>query len=691
MMATLGVMLLGGQSINMVSLFALIMTLGIIVDDAIVVGEHAAYRRTTGMGAIQAAETGAVRMLAPVVSSSLTTIAAFMPIFMISDIIGDIISAIPLVVVCVLIASLIECFLILPGHLRHPLEVMQARETRARKWFNRRFEHFRDNRFRRFVAWCVSWRYLTFSTAIASLIVCVGLILGGRIAFVFFPSPETDTVIANVSFAPGTPRERTADMLNELERALREAEAALTDGAGGLVVMGMGRIGQSAATRHASAISGDHLASMNVELLPSDLRDVRTVAFIEAWRERIRPLPGLDKISLAERQGGPPGREVDIRLSGGSAATLKVAAGDVRALLGRYTGVTDIEDDLPYGKQELILEVTPRGHAMGFTTESVGRQVRRAFEGAIAKRFARGDEEVIVRVQYPRGEVSAAALRDLYLRSPKGVEVPLSEVVAVREEAGFARIRREDGARQVAVTAEVDDVIVNARELRETLRTQALPEIAARHGLDFELKGKAEEEGRTLDDMRVGAAIGLTAIYIILAWVFASYLRPVVVMLIIPFGLVGAILGHLLMGFDLTILSLIGLLGLAGILVNNSIILVSTIDERLARGEALHAAIVGGAQDRLRAVILTSATTIGGLLPLMFETSLQAQFLIPMAATLVFGLAVASLLVLIVVPVFLAIIEDIAGLFGKGAKIGPAPEPAPASGALPDGTPLRRR
>ncbi len=664
LLATMAVMELSGQSINMVSLFALIMTLGIIVDDAIVVGEHAAYRRATGMGAIAAAERGAVRMLAPVISSSLTTIAAFMPIFLITDIIGQVIKAIPLVVISVLIASLVECFLILPGHLRGALAAMLERETRARKWFNRRFEHVRDHGFRRLIAWCLRWRLLCLSIAVTVLILSFGMIIGGRLPFVFFPSPESDVVFANFTFAPGTPRERTAAMIAEMERALGETEAVLTEGRGGLVVMSLGKIGQSVDRSIVAPIKGDHLGSLHVELVPSDLREVRTGAFIDAWRQRIRPLPGLDKLSLKEQQGGPPGREIDIRFMGGPTATLKRAALEARALLARFPGVSDAEDDLPYGKQELILEVTPRGHAMGFTTENVGRQVRHAFEGAIAKRFARGDEEVTVRVQYPRDQVNAAALQELYLRGPRGAEVPLSEVVEVREKVGFARIRREDGVRQVAIVGEVDDKVANAREIRETLRREGLPEIAEGHGLSFTLKGKAEEEERTLAEMKAGAIVGLAAIYIILAWVFGSYSRPIVVMLIIPFGLVGAVVGHLLMGFDLTILSLIALLGLSGILVNNSIILVSTVDERLANGEPFLDAIVGGAQDRLRAVILTSLTTIGGLLPLMFETSLQAQFLIPMAITLVFGLAAASMIVLIVVPVFLAVLDDIIGLLG---------------------------
>jgi multidrug efflux pump subunit AcrB len=581
------------------------------------------------------------------------------PLFIISGIIGEIIVQIPLVVVCVLIASLVECFLILPGHLRHPLGKLTERESRFRRAFNRGFGRFRTGPFRAFVTACVSWRYAVMATAMMLLAVTVALIPTGRVNFLLFPSPESDKVLANFSFAPGTPRESAVDMLGELQRAARVAADKLSDGRGGLIKAQLGKVGQSASARQGEAISGDHLGSLDLELVPSDSRSIRTVDFIAAWRAEVRALAGLEQLTIKAVRGGPPGRDIDIRFSGASADALKLAALETRDLLQRFPAVSAIEDDLPYGRPELILELTPRGHALGFTTEAVGRQVRAAFEGVIVKRFARDDEEVLVRVQYPRGEIGLGTLLDLFLRGPSGAEVPLGEVVSIREDSGFARIRREDGQGQVAITADVNPAIEVPEKIRAKITADGLPEIAARHGLTFKLVGKAEEMAETLADMQLGATIGLCAIYIILAWVFASYTRPIVVMMIIPFGLIGAITGHYLLGFDLTILSLIGLLGLSGIIVNNSIILVSVIDERIADGETVHSAIIAGAQDRLRAVILTSLTTIGGLTPLMFETSLQAQFLIPMALTLVSGLAVASFLVLIVVPAFLAILEDI--------------------------------
>ncbi|WP_417517321.1 efflux RND transporter permease subunit [Minwuia sp.] len=665
--ATAAVMLVTGQSINMVSLFALIMTLGIIVDDAIVVGEHAATLKARGLSALEAAEKGALRMLAPVTAAALTTIAAFMPLFMIGDVIGQIIVAIPLVVVSVLIASLIECFLVLPGHLREALHGDSRRTgwySRFRTWFDDGFARQRDGWFRHAVQRAVDYRYVTIGGILAMLIVSMGLLAGNRVGFTFFPNPESDTIEGNIEMAAGTPRAESLAAMDELLAALDRAEDRLTDGEGGLVRMTFQRVGRSQG-RSFESVPGDSLGGVQVELVPADQRAYRTSEVIEAWREEFRPYPGLKRFSMQERAGGPPGRELDIRLFGDDVAALKAAAADVKVELERFGGVSDIEDDLPFGKQELILELTRRGAALGYTTETVARQVRDAFEGAIAKRFARADEEVVVRVQINRDEATEAAVRSMYIRSPSGAETPLEEVVSFRENAGFARIRRSDGQREVGVFAEIDETQTSSGSVIAQLSDGPLQQIAETHGVGFRFAGKAEEQQQTFADMQTGAMIGLAAIYIILAWVFASYGRPLIVMSIIPFGLIGAVVGHLVLGYDLSILSMVALIGLAGILVNNSIILVAAIDDRVVAGEAPMDAIVGGACDRLRAVTLTSITTIVGLTPLMFETSLQAQFLIPMAITIVFGLATASVLVLFVIPALLGMLEDIGGLWRR--------------------------
>ena len=663
-MAALATMLALGESVNMVTLFALIMTLGLIVDDTIVVGEHAASRREAGLGARQAAETGALRMLAPVMAASLTTVAAFLPLVAMGGVIGQIVGAIPLVVIAVILASLAECFLVLPGHLRESLKNHGGQRNFAMRRFDAGFDRFRAGPFQRLVRFSVRWRYATVAMAIAIFLVSAGLVLGGRVGFHFFPSPEADVVVGNVVMAAGTPRRDTGAMVQELSNAADRAVARLTGDGTGLIAMSFGSVGRSGGRRFARIV-GDQYGGLTVELVPSDERSVRTDEFIEAWREEIRRPPNVEQINLNARAGGPPGREIDIRLRGGSADDLKAASTEVKNLLGRFPGVSSVEDDLPYGKQELILEVTPRGQALGFTTQSAGLQVRNAFQGAIAQRFARGDEEVAIKVRYPRRSADRASFLNLFLRAPDGAEVPLSEVVTLRQERGFSRLRREDGAREVAITGEIDETVASLGALLPAIVDGGLGDIASRYGLSYRFKGKAEEQSESAADMGAGAIVGLLAIYIVLAWVFANFSRPIIVMAIIPFGFVGAVLGHLVLGFDLTILSVFGLLGLAGILVNNSIILVRTVDDHIKDEAPLREAIVAACRDRLRPVLLTSLTTIGGLFPLMFERSFQAQFLVPMAITIVFGLAVATLIVLVLIPALLVIDEDIRGIFRR--------------------------
>ena len=661
--ATTLFMLMSGQTVNMLSLFGIIMALGIVVDDAIVVGEHAETKRREGLSPIEAAIAGARRMAAPVLAASLTTIAAFTPLLIISDIIGQIIRGIPLVIIAVILASLVECFLVLPGHMRSALKSGRAPgKIGFRERFDNAFARFRENRFRPLVKLAVRQRYSTLAIAVSAFVLSVGLMIGGRVGFVFFPAPEADKIYGNVQMIAGTPKERTIDMLAEFERALDVAARRLAREGEIVVRMSLMKVGSEVGRPGLSAANGAHVGGLIVELTPSDERSVRTKALMAAWREELRPLPGLDTYTILAAQGGPPGRDVDIRLSGDNVDALKAAAVDTKALLKRYPGVSSVGDDLPYGKLETIIELTPDGKAMGFTTQSVGRQVRGAFEGNIAKRFPRGDEEITVRVQYPRNAIGIGSLGRLYLRGEGGAEVALSEVVSTRETRGFSRIRREDGNRQVAVTAELDKGVTSTGEIIEALEQDGIRDIVAKYDLRLDYAGKAEEQATTIGDMKIGAMIGFAGIYIILAWVFASYVRPIVVMSIIPLGFVGAAFGHYLLEFELTILSLIALIGLSGIVVNDSIILVSTIDERLKQGGDRVVAIVDGACDRLRAVILTSATTIGGLLPLMFERSLQAQFLIPMALTMIFGLLFTTLLVLFVVPALIAVQDDAARL-----------------------------
>ena len=664
-MATFGVMLATGQSINMISLFGLIMGLGIVVDDAIVVGEHAEYRRRLGLPPFAAAVAGARRMAAPVVSASLTTMCAFLPLILIGGIIGQVISAIPLVIVAILIASLMECFYVLPGHLTHGMNFTLIKfgwYTRFRESFDRRFGNFRDGPFRQFVILSIRWRYATLAIVLALLMFAAGLLAGGRVGFNFFPTPESDKIVVNVKMVSGTPRRQTIAMLGEVERAAYAAANKRLGYDNNLIKMSTTKVGVHVSGNFnapSPSATDDAAGGLIVELLTADKRNIRAPDFIEAWRDEVNPLPGLNILTIKEVRGGPPGRDVDIRLKGSDIGALKSAAGEVMRLLRRYSGVSDIEDNIAYGKRETILEVTKRGRSLGFTTETVGRQVRNAIEGRVAKRFPRGDEEVAVRVRYPRSEITSAVLNSLYLRAPSGQEVPLIQVVSKDEKFGFAQVKRENGSRQIAITAEIDANITSVGKVISAVKRDGISDIAKRYGLEYYFAGKVEEQEETFADMRLGFFIGLCGIYIVLAWVFASYTRPIAVMAVIPMGFIGAAVGHWLLGYNLTILSLIGLIGLSGIVINGSIILATTVDERM-KTEPLTDAIVGASCDRFRPILLTSVTTVGGLLPLLFERSMQAQFLIPMAITIVFGLGVATLLILFVVPALIAAVEDLA-------------------------------
>jgi multidrug efflux pump subunit AcrB len=655
--ATLAVMWASGQSINMVSMFALIMMIGIIVDDAIVVGEHTATRQQLGDTRLEAAERGATRMLMPVLAATLTTQAAFFPIFLVRDELGTIMQAIPLVVFAVLIASLIECFLILPGHLRHGFGKIKREGNTFRNTFDAILDRFRNGPYRRFVEVAYHWRYTTLAFTFGMLIFSIGLIAGERLRIGFFPSPEAENISASVVFGPGLPRKEQRAALNRLEASLRSTEAKLGGGREPLVVNAFTTIGVSGKS------SGENLARIKVQLTASEERSIRTDKIVREWRKILPIIPGVEKVTITERTGGPPGRDIDIQLQDAPVAGLKAAALELRKELSTFPGLSAINDDLPYGRQELILEVTPRGTAFGFTSENVGTQVRNAFEGAIATRFARGDEEITVRVKRLQEVPGPYALQQLYLRSPAGNRVPLSEIVTIREQTGFSVIKRVDGLRTVAVTGDIDEKITSLPVVLDKLEEKVLPDLKEKYNLRYAFKGKAEERANSFADLKTGALMSLIIIYIILAWVFESYFKPIAVMAIIPFGVVGAILGHVVMGFDqLTMISMIGLLGLSGILVNDSIILVMQVQRRLTDGDTLEVAAIGASQDRLRAVLLTSLTTIGGLTPLLFETSLQAQFLIPMAVTMVFGLAAATILVLILVPSLIGIGGDISNL-----------------------------
>ncbi|MGB5567856.1 MAG: efflux RND transporter permease subunit [Sedimenticolaceae bacterium] len=669
-MATLAIVYLAGGSINMISMFALIMALGIIVDDAIVVGEDALTHYQTGESPLQAAEGGARRMFAPVMSSSLTTIAAFIPLFAISGFIGKFLGDIPFVIVCVIIASLIESFLVLPGHLSHSFKRLgHAEPGRFRRRWDAGFGRFRDHWFRRLVTWAVNNRLAIVAIALAFVIVLFGLLRGGRIGFSFFPNVEGNMVVASATFVAGTPPDRVRAFIDDVETALYETDLEF---GGGLVRIASVAKGRGYFSNGRQAQRGEQFASVAVELIPSDQREVRNETFIESWEERLHRPPGLEYLTITSRTGGHPGRDLEVRLTGHDSDVLKTAALELSDALAAIPGVQSVEDDMPFGQQQLVYHLSPLGESLGLSVEDVGRQMRAAFDGQLAQIFNEGDEEIEVRVMLPDAERHRlSALDDLSVFLPNGQTMPLLSVVELEERRGFKALRHAEGRLAATVFADVNNKMANSNEIRAQLRTELLPELAQRHGLSWEFTGRAEDQRETAGDMKRGALFALAMIYIVLAWVFGSYGWPLVVMAIIPFGIVGALFGHYLMGITPTILSMFGLFALSGIVVNDSIILVVFYKHLREKGMEVKDAIVEAACQRLRAVLLTSLTTIAGLLPLLFETSLQAQFLIPMAVSISFGLAFATFLVLLLVPTLLASLEGlrlrIGGLLARSA------------------------
>jgi multidrug efflux pump subunit AcrB len=386
---------------------------------------------------------------------------------------------------------------------------------------------------------------------------------------------------------------------------------------------------------------------------------VRNEELIRAWRERIRMPAGLEGFTITSRRAGPPGRDLTVRLNGADANDLKQAALELTEALNSLPGVTEIEDDLAYGREQLIYALTPAGEAEGLTVAELGRQLRTAFDGRLVQIFQDGPEEVEVRVKLPEAERGGSSiLHRLNIRLPSGELVPLTNVAEWRSQRGFEVLRHAEGRLAVEISADVDSNAANIDRIINTLDAATLPELSIRYGIDYSFEGRSADQRETLKDMKKGVILGLVLIYLVLSWVFSSYGWPLVVMAAIPFGLVGALFGHWLMGLHVTILSLFGLFGLSGIVVNDSIILVSFYKRLRGSGMAMREALEEAACQRLRAVLLTSLTTIAGLTPLLFETSLQAQFLIPMATSIAFGLAFATLLILLFVPALLSVYED---------------------------------
>ena len=666
-LATLSMMYLADSSINMISLFGLIMAVGIIVDDAIVVAEYSQDLFDQGEDANDAAEHGAKRMFAPVTSSSLTTIAAFLPLMIVSGVMGNIMFAIPLVIICVVIASLVECFLILPAHMRFTFSRSRSKneESKTRVLLDSYFNRFRSNFFNPLIKKSVKHRSITIATALAFFIFSIALVAGGRISFTFFPSTESKVINANISFTAGTPPIRVKEFVDSLEQSLYETEKEFLplvhDDVDNkqIIEVVVQRMGISSSGGGNGTRNGDQYASLFIEIISPDKRAFTIAEFVKAWQSQSETPPGLELFTIAGRHGGPPGQDIDIRLKGASPNELKIASEELQQKLLSFPGVSAIEDDLPWGQEQLIYNLTKTGESLGLTVDEIGRQLRNAFDGQVIQVFQKNNDEIEVRIVLDYAQ--RKNITDLYrfqVYTKNKHYVPLESVAEITSSKGFDAIRHSQTHMTVRISADVDRSKNNANQIIQSLKDGFLIDLSQKYGLEFSFEGRRAEQKQSQSDMKNGSIIALALIYIILAWVFSSYSKPLVVMAAIPFGITGAILGHYLLNIELTILSLFGIIGLSGIVVNDSIILVTVYQSLRKKGLAVSQAIEQAASARLRAVLLTSLTTIAGLTPLLFESSVQAQFLIPMAISITFGLAFATLLVLLVVPAILSYQES---------------------------------
>ena len=712
-------------TVNVISLFAFILVLGIVVDDAIIVGENI-YRHQEKHGdGLRGSIEGAREIAKPVVFAVLTTVAAFMPLMFVPGMMGKIFRVIPLIVVPCLLFSLLESLGILPAHLSHI-----PKRPRSGPW--RTFQQFFANGLKSFIRrvyepvleTALRWRYVTAAIGVSTLVLTGGMVLGGWTTFHFFPSIEADFMAASVTMPQGTPADTTSLAVEKMEagavrlraRLLRETgmdyfrHVSTSIGDQPMAARGPGPLGP------ATSISSANLGEVTVELAPAETRAYTSEQLGTMWRDETGPIPEAVDLNFAMSLM-TPGDDVDVQLAGPDVNRLREAAEAVKSRMAAYAGVYDISDSFRAGKEEMQLGIKPAAETLGLTLQDLGRQVRQAFYGEEAQRIQRGRDDIRVMVRYPRDDRrSLGDLENMRIRTPNGGEVPFSQVAQVDPGRGFASIKRVDRNRAVNVTAAVDPAITSANAVINDMRTRILPEVLADYpGVFYTFEGAQAEQADAVAGLQRGFVLALLMIFALLAVPLRSYVQPLIIMGAIPFGLVGAIWGHMLLGLDVTMMSMFGLVALTGVVVNDSLVMVDFIN----RARSVHTDVgrrvreAGGTQPdyhefdstglklaireagsyRFRPILLTSLTTFFGLAPLMLERSMQAAFLVPMAASLAFGVLFATFITLILVPTAYLILDDVHRLMrwisGRGSSaVGDRTDlPLPADGV---GAPIAR-
>ena len=665
-MGTFLLMLLTGQSINLISLFGLIVVLGLIVDDAIVIGENIFRRQREGIPPLEAAIKGAEEVTLPVIAAVMTTIFAFLPLGFMPGRIGSFLGVIPVVVAFALLVSLVEGFLVLPCHLTHkpkpPRWKWQRALGRLHAFRHRVFEEWLPRALGVFVAFLVRWRYASLAGAMALLMVAIGMIQSGMVPFTLLGRNDAETITVKLEMAAGTPEATTWETLGKLETLYRSVPEVDTV----FAVLGASFTDRGRETPSDPAVVGQ----LTMELHAAERREAEGLRtspeVVSDLRERTQSFAGVRRLTYRSQSGGPGGADLEIRLRGDDLATLEAASLHVQEQMRSFDGVEEIDDDSERGKLEARLRVRDDAALVGLDTATVGMQVRHALFGMEVQDLQIGDEEITVRVLHPaHRRESLADLQALDAVTADGRRVPFSEAIDLSTERGFASILRVDGKRTLTVTAQVNEETgANIAQITKELATERLADLEQRFpGVSHTFEGQQKQTRESVGSLRYLFPIALGLIFVIIAVLFRSYIQPIVVMSVIPFAMVGAVAGHAIMGYPLTILSMIGIVALAGIVVNDGLILVDLANRLRREGMDVLDAVVEASKGRMRAILLTSITTCVGLAPLMLETSFQAKFLIPMAVSLVFGLAFGTVLVLGLLPCVYVMLEDLrAGL-----------------------------
>jgi len=690
-------------SINVISLFAFIVVLGILVDDATVVGESVHTWQEKLGNRLEGAVVGTQQVTVPVVFGVLTTVATFTPMVMLPGPMGQVFSVAGWVTIACLICSLIESQFVLPAHLGHGHPHAGPRTRLGRAWVGVQDKcsdgmvHFSQNVYRPALVVAQEWRYATIAAAVAMLLLAFSVLGSGRMHFSFFPPIEADYLAVRLTMPQGTTAEVTQAAVDRIEATVDELRARLDPE--------FAQPGQSLITNVLAAVgaqpfkerqddrpssiggaggSSSNIAEVVLGLVPSEDRAISTSEIGKHWREIVGPVPGATELVFASDLFSA-GNAIDVELRGADIDELTRASERVKTEMARYPGVVDITDSFRAGKREIKLGIKPSAEPLGLTLQDLARQVRQAFYGEEAQRIQRGRDDIRVMVRYPEGgRTSIGDLENLRVRAVDGTEVPFATVADVEFGRGYSTIRRTDRKRVVNVTADVDRTVTTANEVLEDLTKEKLPAILKDYpSVSFDLEGEQREQSRALGSLASLYVLALFAVYALLAIPLRSYTQPFIIMSVIPFGVVGAIGGHLLMGRNLSMMSVIGIVALSGVVVNASLVLVHFVNEARANGAAAHDAILDAGVARFRPIVLTSMTTFVGLLPLMLEQSVQAQFLIPMAISLGYGVLFATLITLMVVPCGYLVLEDVGNLWARVRRARPhAPigSDAPAPG-----------